>query len=156
MHVSPCSSLYARHQPRPCWCFVRGSTGDRFDLERASGRSSWVLDAEGAAEGTAHAGLLRRGNKKRLPTNPQLPWAETGSGRSAPGPPPAVHRLPGAAPLRARRNGPCWAVADPSWRKLKTAQPRFENSLPPPRPSAPSRQRGAPPLATTPRAQNAP
>lgn len=41
----------------------------------------------------------------------------------------------------------------PSWRRLKTAQPRFENSSPFPPPPDGSRE---PPLATTPGAQNAP
>lgn len=42
----------------------------------------------------------------------------------------------------------------PSWRRLTTAQPRFENS--PPRFPRPLTAAGSPPLATTPQAQNAP
>lgn len=67
----------------------------------------------GGPERPRHTRPLPRGNKKRLPTNPQPSRAEPGSGPTTPGPLHTVPPLLGAAPLRAQRCGPSSALATP-------------------------------------------
>lgn len=143
--------------PEPT-CSARRSL--KADFERTSGLSPRRPLPAGPAPrvfaSPCHAPPLSAGNK-RLLTSPPAGSAEPGSApstsASSPGPPRVIPPLPGAAPPRARRRGPSPALASPSWHRLETTQPRFENSSPlPPPPDG----RQQPPVATTPAAQTAP
>lgn len=137
-------------------CFFRRSSGVPADLNVA-----WGLTMRGPLP----PGLAVRGPGN--PRHAQPPPRGTRSAFPQTRSPPCRAGVPSHRPGAAKRDpspprgGPAAGPAlrpfpwprRPSWRRLKTAQSRFENSPPFPPPPHGS---GEPPLAITPGAQNAP